>query len=157
MAIVHFQQTNPDGRLSCVPACTKMLLGHQGTEVSEARLCDILETDKFGTPLPNLQKLQTELTIDLEFVWEKATIIELEESVKSGETPMIVIAAPEEERQIWVHENAHTVLVVKFEGEHVWIHDPCRPSGPTKLPSTDLLELWLAANSVLFFFRPVKE
>lgn len=52
--------------------------------------------------------------------------------------------------RLWLHTSNHALVVTKLDDILVWIHDPLRLEGPTKIPTVEFIELWTEAAALEF-------
>lgn len=131
----HKRQQHED---DCLVACCKMVLGYLGIEKSESWLWQRLRTGTV-TPFPNIEKLAPELGLSIE-VGEWLDLAALEPHIDSGLPVLVAVHA--DNRRHWPYVDNHAVVVIGFNEQSVFIHDPAQVEAPLEIDMDTFLLAW---------------
>jgi ABC-type bacteriocin/lantibiotic exporter with double-glycine peptidase domain len=89
LEIPHFEQEEP---LSCVPACTRMILEYYGISIQEAYLRQALAYNSFlGTPAANIARVVNTVAPNLTLEFGTFSLAELIVALASNALPIIFL------------------------------------------------------------------
>ena len=131
----HWQQQHED---DCLVACCKMVLDYLGITKSEAWLWHRLSSGDV-TPFPTVAKLADELGLTVEVAyWGSLTTFGA--YIESG-LP-ILVAVNADDPKDWPYVSNHAVVVIGFDDQHVFVHDPAQPETPLEISIASFLLAW---------------
>ena len=106
---------------TCGPACVRMIVAHNGTEQSEAKLEDLCETSRLGNTCEELASGCQKLGFRAEVV-ENLTQDDLKEFLRNG-IPLIALFDP---AILYggIQGFGHFVVITGLERGMVYYHDP---------------------------------
>ena len=135
LPVPHYMQ---EEETSCYPASCRMVLSFIGIEQSEAALRRILRIEERGTPIDNIDYLESEE--NLKVIKDNLTLGELKQYLDQG-VPVIV-SLWTEYLPYWNKNSAHAVVVVGYEEDGLWVNDPKHPDAPKKIMEKAFMEAW---------------
>lgn len=133
--VQHWRQRYED---DCLVACAKMVLAYLGIGRDADWLGRRLTVGQV-TPFPNLKNLAGALGVTVE-VDTQGRLEQFGPSIESG-LPVIV-AVDADAPQYWPYVRHHAVVVVGFDDQHVFVHDPAQPAGPLAVDMGTFLLAW---------------
>ncbi len=135
LSVPHYVQ---EEETSCYPASCRMVLAFIGIEWSEATLRQILRIEERGTPIDNIDFLESEE--NLKIIKDNMTLCNLKQYLDQG-IPVIV-SLWTEPLPYWHKDSAHAVVVVGYEGESLLVNDPKYPDAPQNVTQDAFMEAW---------------
>jgi ABC-type bacteriocin/lantibiotic exporter with double-glycine peptidase domain len=122
----------------CLVACCKIVLDYLGIQKDEAWLWRRLAAGSV-TPFPNLAKLSTALGVVVE--------------IQTGESPEtfapylesglpVIAAVDADDPRYWPYTHHHAVVVVGFDAQQVFVHDPAQAEAPLAIDRDTFLLVW---------------
>lgn len=126
---------------TCLPACVRMVMACQGIELSEAEVASLLGTDEFGTAAPSVHAVSRHGFLSVLY---RGTWADLARHLAVG-IPCIALLYTIHLPYCAVNRaGRHAVVVVGFDEQSVWIHDPSLRAGPTEVPRASFEAAWEA-------------
>lgn len=149
LTVPHHKQI---GTYNCLPACIRMVLHYHGELLAEDRLVQLLGTTPMGTPGSRLLRLQsprwqvtyTPLTLPLIFDYlEKGLpVIALVQTIFLD---------------YWQADLAHAVVIVGYDQDVIWLHDPAFIQAPQKASWDGFLAAWGSLIFLQASFREIND
>ena len=149
LKIPHYEQKLSN---SCLPASVRMVLAYYGTKKSEESLRRLLKTKAAGTNPLNVTYLRDwNFKVSVSF----SNLDELKDYIFQ-EKPIIVLLWTGE-LSYWnskeYFDYLHSVVVVGFDEENVFINDPAFPNYPILIPYNEFLEAWSYSQQMLILIE----
>ena len=147
MNVPHFEQ---ELDYSCLAACTRMVLAFFSAERTEAELRALFKTRPGGTSPVNLVLRLPALGFTADV--QTGSQSYLRQQVEAGYPCIVhVWTSP---LPHWDAEAIHALAVTEIGEEHVYVHDPALPTGPTGIPLSAFLRAWAAVDYLMIVIRP---
>ncbi|MCL4871868.1 MAG: C39 family peptidase [Anaerolineae bacterium] len=144
--VPHYPQSSPG---ACLPACLRMVLAGMGQQYNEAQLADILESYEFGTPASRVVRLAR---LGYQVIYESFSWEQLVTILQQGHFPIPFVRA---DFLPWADFTGfHAVVVVKIEGETVFLHDPAQTNGLLPLEIDGFLMAWEEFDTKVAIIAP---
>ena len=102
-----------------------MILEFLGQTVSEADLAHLLGTQAFGTPAPNLRRLEQ---IGFSAIYESGTLATLRSHLKSGIPCLVFVRTGN--LPYWDEDAAHVLVAIGIDDEAIYVNDPAFDEAP---------------------------
>jgi len=131
----HKQRSSSD----CLAACAAMLLDFAGRPIAYHRLLKLLDITQFGTPARRITNLARS---DLHVTYTQGSLTELETLIEYG-TP-IIVSVRTEDLPCWSFNTDHTVVIVGFVEQSVYVNDPYFENAPQTISRDDFYLAWIA-------------
>ena len=131
----HKQRSSSD----CLAACAAMLLDFAGRPIAYHRLLKLLDITQFGTPARRITNLARS---DLHVTYTQGSLTELETLIEYG-TP-IIVSVRTEDLPCWSFNTDHTVVIVGFDEQSVYVNDPYFENAPQTISRDDFYLVWIA-------------
>lgn len=134
LPVPHYKQGHSG---SCLPASARMVLEFLGYITSEADLAYRLGTQPFGTPAPNLRRLE-----QLGFVvtYETVTLAALQGSLEAGLPCLVFVRTGD--LPYWTEDTSHVMVAVGINDETIYVNDPAFDTAPQAIPLDYFLLAW---------------
>ena len=134
LPVPHFKQSQ-DG--FCLPACARMVLAYLNQPFSEATLAQILGTRPFGTPISHINKLRA-----YQYHIEYRPFSEAELKTYLRQDIPLIARVWTSMLTYWHEATFHVVVVVGYDDEHVFLHDPATVVAPQIVHWDSFLAAW---------------
>lgn len=134
LPIRHVLQEDASG---CLAACAQMALEFAGVSTTQRQLNRILGLTEAGIPASRVQLL-AQFAVDVHYAAGDEAILQLE--LDRG-TPVIVFLSTGD-LPYWSANVQHAVLVVGYDDERVYLHDPVFGEAPQTVTWGDFLLAW---------------
>jgi ABC-type bacteriocin/lantibiotic exporter with double-glycine peptidase domain len=130
-------------KMSCLPACAKMLLSFIGNPIEEAVLRELLKTDKItGTPALNASLSGVKAEIHF---W---SFVDLQEYLEAKKHPCIV-AVRTNSLPYWNERDIrHAAIVHGFDERHILLNDPYFDATEFPVTINAFLTAWSALGNI---------
>ena len=128
-----------------------MALEFFGYTTSEAKLARRLGTQPFGTPAPNLQRLEK---IGFEVIYESTTLARLRTSLESGFPCLVFVRTGN--LPYWDEDTAHAMVAIGIDNEVIYVNDPAFDIAPQTIPLDYFLLAWSEFDHRCAVIRPKK-
>ena len=115
-----------------------MALDYLGHRVDYPRLLKLLKIKPYGAPASNIRLLAA---LGLNVVYSKTDLGGLEAMLEAGH-PVIVFVRTGD-LPYWTYSTAHALLVVGFDEDRLYVHDPHSSDAPIAVPRHDFELAWL--------------
>ncbi len=135
LPVPHHRQSHAG---ACLPAAARMVLEFLGHTLSEDDLAQRLGTQSFGTPAPNLRRLEP---MGFAVTYESVTLATLRAHLEAG-TPCLAFVRTGD-LPYWHEDTAHVLVAVGIDAESIYVNDPAFDEAP----QTILLDYFLLAWS----------
>jgi ABC-type bacteriocin/lantibiotic exporter with double-glycine peptidase domain len=152
--MIHLRHHQQEHSASCLAACVVMVLAHWQVELIESEVRRIIRTKPHsGTHPMNLISLG-----DLGFkAWPyEGTEYELRQRIASDE-PVIVFLWTGV-LQHWANQEGvdylHTVIVVGWNDDVVFVHDPALPNAPIEITWSEFKDAWQYSRQMMAVIVP---
>lgn len=152
--MIHLRHHQQEHSASCLAACAVMALAHWQVELIETEVRRIIRTKPYsGTHPMNLINLG-----DLGFdAWPyEGTEYELRQRIASDE-PVIVFLWTGV-LQHWANREGvdylHMVIVVDWNDDVVFVHDPILPNGPIEIAWSEFKDAWQYSRQMMAVIVP---
>ena len=137
--VPHLRQK--PGSKSCLVISVKMVLDGYGVYHTEEEIGTVIEYDPvLGASIMNIDLLDEAWGI----VTESGEIdLERVKQEIDGSTPVIVVVEAHylPYREASIRAN-HTLVVVGYDDDNIYVNDALLPSAPTAIPIADFLKAW---------------
>ena len=133
--IKHWRQRR-DG--DCLVACCKQILAYLGIEKDEGWLWQRLRATGV-TPFSNLEKLAPALGVVVE-IYRGGTPDAFVSYLESGLPVLVAVDA--DDVQFWPYTHHQAVVVVGFDEQQVFVHDPMQIEAPFAVDLDSFLLAW---------------
>jgi ABC-type bacteriocin/lantibiotic exporter with double-glycine peptidase domain len=134
LSVPHYRQSHPG---ACLPACARMVLAYWQHDSSEADLAHLLGTREFGTPAPNIHRLQK---LGFSITYESVTLSLIKERLTNRIPPVAFVKTGD--LPYWNENTAHALVVVGFDGVAIYVNDPAMIQAPQTVPVDYFLLAW---------------
>jgi ABC-type bacteriocin/lantibiotic exporter with double-glycine peptidase domain len=134
LQVPHHRQSHAG---ACLPAAARMILEFLGQTVSEAELAHLLGTQAFGTPAPNLHRLEQ---MGFLIVYESVTLAALRSHLEAG-IPCIVFVRTGD-LPYWDEDTAHVLVAVGIDDDAIYVNDSALDEAPQTVPLDYFLLAW---------------
>jgi ABC-type bacteriocin/lantibiotic exporter with double-glycine peptidase domain len=114
-----------------------MILEFLGHSFSEAELAQLLGTKSFGTPGPNLIRLEK---VGFSVVYRLGTLSTIRGYIQKGMPCLVFVQTGD--LPYWDEDTAHAVVVVGIDDENLYINDPAFDIAPQAVPLDYFLLAW---------------
>ncbi len=132
--VPHYEQAQTS---SCLPACARMVLAFWQHIASESELANLLGTQYFGTPAPNIRRLE-ELGFFVIYESGALSIIKIH---LDNEIPCLVFVQTSD-LHYWDEITAHVVVAIGMNETTIFVNDPILKNTPQAIPIDDFLLAW---------------
>ncbi len=114
-----------------------MILAFWGRVTAEAKLARRLGTQFYGTPAPNLHRLQA---LGFVVVYESVTMTDLENYLQRS-IPTIVFVRTGD-LPYWSQDTPHAMVAIGLDTESLYVNDPAFATAPQTIPLDYFLLAW---------------
>ena len=128
-----------------------MVLEFFGYTTSEAKLASRLGTQPFGTPAPNLYRLEK---IGFEVTYESVTLITLRTNLEAGFPCLVFVRTGDLPH--WNEDTAHVMVAIGADDEAIYVNDPAFDTAPQTIPLDYFLLAWSEFDHRCAVIRPKK-
>lgn len=146
LPVPHHKQSHSG---ACLPACAHMILRFYGQPVSETELSHHLGTRWYGTPAPNLRRLES---LGFSVVYESITLTALQANLEN-ELPAILFVRTDD-LPYWNEPSAHAFVVIGIDEEFIYVNDPAFDNAPQSIPLDYFLLAWSEFDHRCGIIRP---
>lgn len=133
--IKHWRQRREG---DCLVACCKQVLTYLGIEKEEGWLWQRLHADGV-TPFSNMERLAPTLGVIVE-IYTGGTPDAFAPYLESGLPVLVAVDA--DDVQFWPYTHHHAVVVVGFDEQQVFVHDPMQVEAPLAVYLDSFLLAW---------------
>ncbi|MBI1918599.1 MAG: peptidase C39 family protein [Planctomycetes bacterium] len=144
--VPHYKQ---EFNYSCMAACVRMVLAHQGRSLSEAELRQLLNTQPSGTTPRNLTALGP-LGLDVQLA--VSNLSQLRDMLAAGLPPLVFVDTGPLE--YWQTDCAHVAVLVGMDDTSVYLNDPFFDSAPQQSSLASFLQAWALNAHLAAILRP---
>ena len=130
----HLQRSDGD----CLAACAAMVLDYLDVSVSYDRLLTLLGVQPYGTPGSRLNNL-TDLGVRVHYA--QSSLDEILNHLEHGQ-PCIALVRTDQ-LPYWTYATDHTVVVIGYDEQEVYINDPFFEQAPQHVSRADFELAWL--------------
>jgi ABC-type bacteriocin/lantibiotic exporter with double-glycine peptidase domain len=134
LPVPHYKQSHAG---ACLPAAARMALEFLGQAVSEDELAHRLGTQTFGTPAPNLHRLEQ---IGFSVTYESVTLGTLRAHLEAGSPCLVFVRTGD--LPYWDEDTAHALVAVGIDDESIYVNDPAFDVAPQTIPLDYFLLAW---------------
>ena len=134
LQVPHYKQSRGG---SCLPAATRMILDFLGYPLSEAELAQRLGTKSFGTPAPNLRRLEE---IGFSVVYGSGALSNIKDYIQKGIPCLAFVQTGD--LPYWGENTAHVIVIVGIDDDNIYINDPAFEIAPQSVPLDYFLLAW---------------
>jgi ABC-type bacteriocin/lantibiotic exporter with double-glycine peptidase domain len=135
--VPHFRQEKAK---TCVPASVRMVLAHFNLKRSEQQVAKALGSTALGTNVMNIELLPKEWGLEVQ---TGDISVEALKDWLDKEIPVItVIETPALPYRDPNQRRRHTLVVVGYDDESVYVNDALLASAPTPVPWKNFLTAW---------------
>ncbi len=134
LPVPHYKQSRSG---ACLPASVRMVLNFLGRPTSEANLARRLGTQAFGTPAPNLHRLER---LGFLTTYESVTLETLRANLEAG-TPCLVFVRTGD-LPYWDENTSHVMVAIGLDDETIYVNDPAFDIAPQAIPLDYFLLAW---------------
>jgi ABC-type bacteriocin/lantibiotic exporter with double-glycine peptidase domain len=134
LPVPHHRQSHPG---ACLPAATRMVLGFLGEVISEADLADLLGTQAFGTPAPNLHRLEQ---MGFSVSYESVTLTTLQSYLETGVPCLVFVRTGD--LPYWHEDTAHVLVAIGIDENSIYVNDPAFDEAPQTIPLDYFMLAW---------------
>jgi ABC-type bacteriocin/lantibiotic exporter with double-glycine peptidase domain len=134
LPVPHHKQSHPG---ACLPAAARMVLEFLGETASEAELARLLGTQAFGTPAPNLHRLEQ---MGFSVIYESATLVMLRSHLETGIPCLVFVRTGD--LPYWDEDTAHVLVAIGIDDEAIYVNDPAFDVAPQTAPLDYFLLAW---------------
>ena len=107
-------------------------------EIDEAVLVDLLDTQYFGTPAPNIQRLEQ---LNFNVIYESGTLSKITHYLKNS-IPCLIFLKTGDVPYWQGEDTAHVVVAIGQDEETLFVNDPAFFDAPQNIPLDYLLLAW---------------
>jgi hypothetical protein len=112
-----------------------------GEVVSEADLADLVETQAFGTPAPNLHCLEQ---MEFSVSYESVTLTTLQSHLEAGVPYLAFVRTGD--LPYWNEDTAHELVAIGIDESSIYVNDAAFDEAPQTFPVTVQLVPMLTAE-----------
>ena len=128
-----------------------MVLEFYGYSISEAKLARRLGTQAFGTPAPNLFRLER---LGFTVSYESVTLATLRANLEASIPCLVFVLTGE--LPYWNENAAHVVVAIGIDDEAIYVNDPAFDEAPQTIPLDYFLLAWSEFDHRCAVIRPKK-
>jgi ABC-type bacteriocin/lantibiotic exporter with double-glycine peptidase domain len=128
-----------------------MVLEFFGYIISEAKLARRLSAQTFGTPAPNLLRLER---LGFTVVYESVTLETVRTNLEAGLPCLVFVLTGD--LPYWNENTAHVMVVVGIDEENLYVNDPAFDIAPQIIPLDYFLLAWSEFDHRCGVIRPKK-
>ena len=128
-----------------------MVLEFFGHTLSEAQLARQLGTQEFGTPAPNLHRLDR---LGFSVIYESVTLTTVQTTLAAGIPCLVFVFTGD--LPYWNENTAHVMVVVGIDDEAIYVNDPAFDMAPQNIPIDYFLLAWSEFDHRCAIIRPKK-
>lgn len=134
LPVPHYKQSHSG---ACLPAGVRMILEFLGHSHSESELARRLGTQSFGTPAPNLRRLEK---MGFSVTYESGTLSTLRECFESGIPCLVFVQTGD--LPYWEENTSHVLVAIGLDDENLTVNDPAFDTAPHAIPLDYFLLAW---------------
>ncbi len=134
LQVPHFKQNHLG---SCLPAAVRMILEYLGHTFRESEIAERLGTKSFGTPAPNLSRLEK---LGFSIFYGSGTLANIRSHIQNGVPCLTFVQTGD--FPYWDENTAHVVVVVGIDEEQIYVNDPAFENAPQTIPIDYFLLAW---------------
>jgi ABC-type bacteriocin/lantibiotic exporter with double-glycine peptidase domain len=128
-----------------------MVLEFYGYPISEAKLGRRLGTQAFGTPAPNLSRLER---LGFTVFYESITLATLRANLEAGIPCLVFVLTGD--LPYWNENAAHVMVAIGIDDEAIYVNDPAFDKAPQTIPLDYFLLAWSEFDHRCAIIRPKK-
>lgn len=114
-----------------------MVLEFLGYSFSEAELVQRLGTKSFGTPAPNLRRLEK---IGFSVIYESGALSTIQAHVQKGSPCLTFVQTGD--LPYWDENTAHVIVVIGIDDDNIYVNDPAFDMAPQIISLDYFLLAW---------------
>jgi uncharacterized protein YvpB len=114
-----------------------MVLEFLGHSFIEADLAHRLGTKSFGTPAPNLIRLEKD---GYSVTYGSGTLSNIRTSINNGVPRLVFVKTGD--LPYWNEGTSHVLVVVGIDEDHIYVNDPAFDKAPQSIPNDYFLLAW---------------
>jgi ABC-type bacteriocin/lantibiotic exporter with double-glycine peptidase domain len=122
---------------SCLPAAVQMVLEYFGHSLSEDELAHILGTKSYGTPAPNLYRLEKD---GFSVIYGSGTLSTIRAYIQRGVPCLIFVQTGD--LPYWHENTGHVIVAIGIDEENIIVNDPAFDEAPQVIPLDYFLLAW---------------
>ena len=134
LSVPHHKQSHIG---ACLPACAWMVLAYLGYSTSEVELARRLGTQPYGTPAPNLQRLES---LGFLVTYESVTLTTLRANLAAGIPCLVFVRTGD--LPYWNENTSHVLVAIGMDDETLHVNDPAFDDAPKTIPLDYFLLAW---------------
>jgi ABC-type bacteriocin/lantibiotic exporter with double-glycine peptidase domain len=123
----------------CLVACVAMVLDYLGVRRDDAWLSNVLGATAIGAPFSSVEKLTDILGLGVD-LGENGALALFASFIDTG-LPVIV-AVDTDDFARWPYFSNHAVVVIGFDDDQVYVHDPALDDAPQEVEIETFLWAW---------------
>lgn len=134
LKVPHYEQEKAS---SCLPACARMVLAFYNHVSSETKLAKLLGTQKFGTPAPNIRRLEQ---LGFSVTYESGAFSLIKDYL--GKNIPCLVFVQTGDLAYWQENTAHVVVAIGIDETTIFVNDPAFEDAPKSVAVDDFLLAW---------------
>jgi ABC-type bacteriocin/lantibiotic exporter with double-glycine peptidase domain len=128
-----------------------MVLEFFGLTITEAQLARQLGTQDFGTPAPNLHRLDR---LGFSITYESVTLATVQTALAAGIPCLVFVFTGDLPH--WSENTAHVMVAVGIDDEAIYVNDPAFETAPQTIPLDYFLLAWSEFDHRCGIIQPKK-
>jgi ABC-type bacteriocin/lantibiotic exporter with double-glycine peptidase domain len=132
--VPHYEQERAS---SCLPACVRMVLAFWQHFTSESKLANLLGTQSFGTPAPNIRRLEQSGFL---ITYESGALSIIESHLDKNIPSLVFVQTGD--LPYWDENTAHVIVAIGMNETTIFVNDPAFKDAPQAIPIDDFLLAW---------------
>ncbi len=146
LPVPHHKQSHAG---ACLPASVRMVLEFLGQPISEADLARWLGAQAFGTPVPNLHRLEQ---MGFAVTYESVTLATLRAHLEAGRPCLVFVRTGD--LSYWDEDTAHVLVAIGIDDEAIYVNDSAFDVAPQTIPLDHFLLAWSEFDHRCAVIRP---
>ncbi len=132
--IPHYEQAQAG---SCLPACARMVLAFWQHKANESALAQLLGTRYFGTPAPNIHRLEQ---LGFFVIYESGSLSAIKRQLDKNIPCLVFVQTGI--LPYWEENTAHVIVVLGIDETTIFVNDPAFENAPQAIPIEYFLLAW---------------
>ncbi len=128
----------------CLAACAWMVLAAAGTPTDYDALLAALNIKPWGTPHRNIRQLG-DLIAGIQVTYRQGVLVDVFRAIDAGQPVILFVWTGD--LPYWALETWHAVVVVGYDENQFYLHDPAFTTAPQIVTHGDLELAWIAYDT----------
>ncbi len=137
MPLLKLKHSPQEVESGCLAACVQMVLQHYGLHYSQTDLNRLFDLTPLGVPYSRLKRL-SQYGVQVKIL--TGDLPDIVRMVTQGQPPILFVQTGQ--LSYWSDDIRHTIVVVGYDGDTIFLHDPAFADAPKRVKPAELMLAW---------------